>query len=257
MNDQRAIQSVLQMKLTEFQLKNAAFSLRAFSKRLEMSPGAVSQILNGKRFISKKVAQKICDKLLLDPQEKLEIVGLFPEQKKEILNNTASEPNYLQLQSDQFRVISDWYYLAILSLIKIRGFKQKPQWISKRLGISEKEAKEALTRLKRLGLIEKDKKGGFKRSAPRYRTSDDTKDLSVQKSHFQSLELAQKSLATNAVQERDFTSITMAINSKKLDQAKVLIRKFQDKLSGFLEDSTPNKVYRLCIQLFPLTKGGK
>ena len=160
MNDQRAIQSVLQSKLTEFQLKNTAFSLRAFSNRLGMSPGAVSQILNGKRFVSKKIAQKICDKLLLDPQEKSEIVGLFPEQKKELLNNTALEPNYLQLQSDQFRVISDWYYLAILSLMKTRGFKQSPQWISKRLGISQKEAKEAMTRLKRLGLIEKDKRVG-------------------------------------------------------------------------------------------------
>ena len=129
MNDKRAIQSVLQMKLTEFQLKNTAFSLRAFSNRLGMSPGAISQILNGKRSVSKKIAQKICDKLLLDPQEKSEIVGLFPEIKKEILNNTALEPNYLQLQSDQFRVISDWYYLAILSLIKIRGFKKKPKWI--------------------------------------------------------------------------------------------------------------------------------
>ena len=257
MNDQRAIQSVLQSKLTEVQLKNAAFSLRAFSKRLEMSPGAVSQILNGKRFVSKKVAQKICDKLLLDPQEKSEIVGLFPEIKKEILNNTTLEPNYLQLQSDQFRVISDWYYLAILSLIKIRGFKQKPQWISRRLGISEKEAKEALTRLKRLRLIEKDKNGALKRSAPRYRTSDDTRDLSVQKSHFQSLELAQKSLTVDAVEKRDFTSITMAINSKKMDQAKILIRKFQDELSSLLEDSTPNEVYRLCVQLFPLSKGGK
>ena len=255
MNDQRAIQSVLQSKLTEFQLKNTAFSLRAFSNRLGMSPGAVSQILNGKRFVSKKIAQKICDKLLLDPQEKSEIVGLFPEQKKELLNNTALEPNYLQLQSDQFRVISDWYYLAILSLMKTRGFKQSPQWISKRLGISQKEAKEAMTRLKRLGLIEKDKKGGLKRSVPRYRTSDDTKDVSVQKSHFQSLELAQKSLTTDPVQERDFTSITMAINSKKLAEAKVLIRKFQDELNGLLEDSTPDQVYRLCVQLFPLSQG--
>ena len=69
------------------------------------------------------------------------------------------------------------------------------------------------------------------------------------------MELAQKSLTTDPVQERDFTSITMAINSKKLAEAKVLIRKFQDELSGLLEDSTPDQVYRLCVQLFPLSQG--
>ncbi len=252
MQEQVSFQKMLQTKFTECQTKNPQFSLRAFSNRLGVSAGAVSQILNGKRFISRKVAQKICDKLLLDPQEKSEVLNLFLTPKS-IQTHT---PSYMQLQSDQFKLISEWHYFAILSLMKLSSFKRNPKSISQRLGISETVARESIERLIRLGLIQI-KNGRLIRSHPHVRTSDDAVDISVQKSHFQSLDLARKSLEQDPVDERDFTSITMAIDSKKLSQAKSIIRKFQDELSALLEEGSPDEVYRLCVQLFPLSKGGK
>ena len=57
------------------------------------------------------------------------------------------------------------------------------------------------------------------------------------------------------VEHRDFSSLTFPLDPKKLDQAKTLIRRFEDDLFALLdEESTPTEVYRLAIQLFPLTK---
>jgi hypothetical protein len=54
--------------------------------------------------------------------------------------------------------------------------------------------------------------------------------------------------------ERDFTTVTMAIDKRKLSTAKELIRKFEDELSDLLESGHRTDVYRLSVQLFPFTK---
>ena len=56
---------------------------------------------------------------------------------------------------------------------------------------------------------------------------------------------------------RDFTSMTMAIDPEKLTEAKKKIREFRRGLSEFLEAGKKEEVYRLNIQLVPVTKRGK
>src|SRR5688572_17118598 len=62
--------------------------------------------------------------------------------------------SYKILQTDAFRVISDWYHYTILELTFVEGFRNDPTWIANKLGITQFEAKEAIARLKRLELLE-------------------------------------------------------------------------------------------------------
>ena len=55
------------------------------------------------------------------------------------------------------------------------------------------------------------------------------------------------------VQERDISSMTLAIDRKKLQKAKELINKFKDDMEELIESNNPDDVYNLSIQLFPLT----
>jgi hypothetical protein len=48
--------------------------------------------------------------------------------------------------------------------------------------------------------------------------------------------------------------MTMAIDPKKLPQAKERIRDFRRGLSEFLESGNRSEVYRINIQLMPVTK---
>ena len=61
-------------------------------------------------------------------------------------------------------------------------------------------------------------------------------------------------IGTDAFQESDITGITMAIDSKKLKEAKKRITNFRRSLAEFLESGTRDSVYRLNLQLFPLSK---
>ncbi len=87
---------------------------------------------------------------------------------------------------------------------------------------------------------------------------DDVSNIALKKSHHETLRLADAALDANAVNIRDYTWLTLAFDLKKMKLAKELIRKFQDEFLELVdENSNPQEVYRLAIQLFPLTKNIK
>jgi uncharacterized protein (TIGR02147 family) len=217
----------------------------------------MSAILNGKRNVSRDLAERISKKLLLDPQQRSEILSLFPEKRRYRKAEMASgvlEPRYLELNASQFKIVAEWEHFAVMSLLNCEDFESSPPWIAKRLGVSETRARQVVDRLVQLGLFTFSEDGRLQRSTRSYRTSDDVADLSLKRCHEQSLDLAKESLHRDSVKSRDFTSITMAIDPKKLSMAKELSRKFQDELSDLLESGHRTEVYRLSMQLFPLSR---
>ena len=257
MKHQLVVQRLLQNRFTEAKAKNPSFSLRAFARKIGLSHTMASRVLSGKRLVSRGLAEKITKTLMLDPQERSEILSLFPDKKSSRVDlSDKVDSHYLQLTADHFHMISDWYYFAILSLLKTKGFKNNSTWIAQRLGIAVSTVEQALERLKRLEILSEDKKGKLKRTVPRYRTTDDMVSLPLRKAHFNNLELARKSLENNLVHERDFSSLTLAFRANRMSEAKVAIRKFQDEFDSKFETelSEPDEVYRLCVGFFPLTQ---
>lgn len=256
MKHQLAVQQLLQHRFAEARAKNPSFSLRAFARKIGLSHAMTSRVLAGKRAVSAEVAKKIADSLMLDPQEANELLSLFPNKKKAPTQTDSVDPMYLQLTADHFKLMSDWHYFAILSLIKTKDFKNDPTWIAQRLGISVATVDQALERLKRLEILVEDKKGILRRTVPRYRTTDDVVNLSLRKAHFTNLELARRSLENDDVKQRDFSSLTLAFRASRISEAKRAIRKFQDEFDAKFEEHerSPDEVYRLCINLFPLTR---
>ena len=82
MKEQLAIQNLLRTKLSEIQKTNSQYSLRSYSKKVGIHVGALSCIINGKRNVSEKLAERIINRLLLDPQERSEIMALFPKKRR-------------------------------------------------------------------------------------------------------------------------------------------------------------------------------
>lgn len=245
-----AVQQILHERFSKLKIRNPSYSIRAFSKKVGVSAGTLSLVMLGKRTLSKKLALKVVDNLMLDPQERSELLSSYLEksfQKK-------PSKTYLQLKSDQYFLLHQWHYFAILNLVKLKTFKNDIGWISKRLGISKKTVKESLDRLKRLGLIEENKQGKLLRKIERYRTTDDVPNSSLRKSHHDTLDLAKESLDTDSVKDRDFTWITFPLKKGDLDQIKTRIRKFQDDLLKSIDTTHADEVYRIAIQVFPLTK---
>jgi uncharacterized protein (TIGR02147 family) len=235
----------LQKQFAERCKKNARYSLRAFAKFLELDASSLSQILSGKRRLSKKATLNMCEKLSASYTD-LNRFGL-------VQDTMTTDTNYLQMNVDTFTAISDWYHYAILELTYVDGFKNDPKWIARKLSITNEEAKIAVERLKRLGLL-LDENGSIKKSSKGLtnngliNTSGAHKEL-------------QKQVITKALaavdechqDEKDITSMTMAIDTKNLEKARLLIQKFRRDLCELLEDGSQAEVYNLGIQLYPIT----
>lgn len=254
MIEQHQLQKKLFQSFQEMKLNNPRYSLRAFSGRLGLGAGAVSQIMNGKRKVSLKMAEKICDRLLLDPQDRSELLSLF--EKRSLLDHGAiPKKKYQKLTQDQFLAISQWHHFAILSLLKTKGAKNSAAWFADRIGIAPKDASDAIKRLISLKIIERASDGTLKRINPFLRTNDDIADLSLRAHHMQTIRLAEKALSELDVKIRDFTTITFPVSLRSIKKAKEMIRTFQDQLSEKLEyDGEDAEVYRLSMEFFPLTK---
>ena len=132
-------------------------------------------------------------------------------------------------------------------------FRSAPTWIAGRLGLKVATVQAALDRLKRLGVVRQDRSGWLSTAKPRFRTSDDITNSSIQRAHHQYLDKAREALDKLPVTQRDFTSLMLTLAPEQLPRAKEMIRKFQDDFMAELEPSPRPEVFQLCIQLFPLT----
>ncbi len=249
--NQVAIQQIILQKFEDAKKRNSSWSIRAFAKRLEISPSTLSSLLNGKRKISRRLALSIARALDLNNDEITKFMSSFSNIQNP--NQQSLKLEYVKLQMDQYKVISSWYHFAILSLIKTKDFQDDPAWIAKRLGIPKQTVSDALERLISLGILFYDNDKNLKRSHPNYTTSDDIVNFSLRKAHKEYLNLAAESLEKVSLDQRDLTYMTMAINPENIPEAKQRIREFEQELCSILGKGEKKEVYNVCVQLFPLT----
>lgn len=245
--NQKLFQEILNESYMKRRLKNPSFSIRSFSQRLGINHSALCEIMSGKRKIGLKLGSRLADALMLDEETKSQVLG-----QQTPRTNQKQVLAAIQLKADQYKVISDWHHFAILSLLETDGSHDEPDWIAKRLQITKTEARDAVGRLQRLGLIES-RNQKFILTGRSFASPDGNIDFAVRKTHHQYLELAQMALEATDVEKRDFTAMTMAIDPKKIPEARRRIRKFRDQLCAFLESGEKKEVYEMCFQLFPLS----
>lgn len=254
MNAQLELRKIMNDEITRAKSVNPSYSLRAFARKVGLQPSALSEILSGKRHITRKMAAKVLERLCVGPEKTKNLLAKLSNKKTSPPTDTHGD--FVQINMDHYHIISEWYYFGILSLAETKGFKGNPDWIANRLGITTTEAKNALKRLERLELLKRNSKNQLVWSGQHFTTSNDIVNMALRKSHYQNLELAKKSLDTVDLSERDFSSMTMAIDTKKIPETKKMIQAFRRNLSEFLESGEKSEVYRICLQLFPLSTKG-
>lgn len=239
----------LQNELTRRIRANPRFSLRGFAQILQVQSGFLSKILKGQRRVTPATVKRFGLRLNLSLPE----MDAFVAQCSTPADQT--EENFRQVAYDHFQVIADWYHFAILELISLPQFQTHPRWIAKSLGISAIEAKSAIDRLIRLGFIVVDPISGQWQAREKHSTTLGMQESAeaLKRMQRQILEKAIQALDTFPIEQRDQSSMTMAIDSSRLPAAKLRLKKFRRSLCTFLESgSSIDSVYQLSISLFPL-----
>lgn len=244
--------------------RNARYSMRAFARDLGLSPQMLSFVLNGKKGISSQTAARLVERLEMDPSQAnffLDLVSLahatHPQARKlaqhRVDERLAIQGGFRPLDLDLFRAISDWHHAAILELTFAPGFKAEARWLGRRLGISAVEAGQAMQRLKDLELLVNE--GGRWTKRDLHLSADYGKPTAaLAKVARQLLLKGADALSSQGVEERDFTTMTMAIDPTRLPEAKEMIKIFRRKLCAHLEQGKRTEVYVFAPSLFRLTQ---
>ncbi len=258
---------LLREELVERCKRNPAYSARALARDLNLSPAFLSQLLSGSRRLSEEKSHEI-SRALAWPSQKGRVFTVLvryenaktPEAKEGILRELRGLPGaqlskheFADLSLDYFRVISEWQHIAIAELSRVEGFRPDPRWIAQKLGIRATDADDALARLKRVGMLIDDGKGGLRKASPSVRVRDVPSEF-IRAFHRQMIEKAKAALDGQDPSERDISGTTLAIDPALLPEARDLIRAFRWQLMELLESGRKCSVYQLSIQLFRLDR---
>ncbi len=246
------LRELLKEELNARKERNESYSMRSFANFLGMSPAALSQFMSYKRGISGAKATLILQKLGVSPKESMYYLSKINGGEMVLPDQSIEGESKQVLREDTFKLISEWYHLAILSVSELRIKTKDSRVIGKILGVKSELINAAYSRLLRLGIIQELPKS-FKQIIPPFSTTEDIPSEVIQKYHKEVLKLAADRLEIVDPELREFSSMTLAINTKKLTRAKELIRQFCDDMEDVLETGPRDEVYQFNIQLFPLS----
>jgi uncharacterized protein (TIGR02147 family) len=247
--------------------QNPQYSHRAAARDLRISHTYLSLILAGKKKLPFKRAVVFSQVLKMDEERTRLLLRATAIQATRDAHcrafletsigatDSADAEAYAILEIDRFRVLSDWYCVAILDLTLVRSFRPDPAWIAAVLGITASEVQSAADRLERLGLLEITAQGWRKTNA-KLAIHTVYPDQAIRSFHAQMIEKAKKALESPAAEDfaaREISGVTMAIDPSRLPEAKKMIQRFHRKLINFLSDGEAEELYQCNFQLFRLT----
>jgi uncharacterized protein (TIGR02147 family) len=230
-----------------------------------MDASLLSKVLSGKRGINQNLIRKASDRLNLDPVTVETFVRMHPEKNRANTESPAPNPEidelkFKQLTMDAFQVIADWHHFAILELINLNDFVPDLKWVAKRLNINPIEASSAIERLERLEMLEIRQDGSWVNTSGNNTTvGGPYTAAALRKMQKQILEQAITAMEEVPAENRDQSAMTMAVDMRRLPEAKERIKKFRRELCAFLEASDDPKavkteVCQLTISVFPVTR---
>ena len=248
----------------------SGYTWRDFAKAAGYSsPVFLKLVCDGKANLSKVGVERVAQamglagvdlqyfRLLVDfNQEKDSVTkkAVFKE-----MRTLAKENSMALVGEDQFDYYESWVNAVVREMVpQMDG--ATPSQIADRLAFETQtaEVKKALALLQKVGLLKKSA-NGYEQAAKSITTGNlEVASLSVREMHRQMGELAVRALDEIPVKERDISGLTLGISDNAYYRITKEIADFRRRITSIvMEDSGESRVYRLNLQLFPLTKDFK
>lgn len=244
------------------------YSYRQLSVDLGFSPtNLVHLIVQGKRPVTEKAAQKIVDSLDLKREERryfLALAQLTRDKSKEQAAKTFAEALSIRhgmmayrVQDEESAYFSEWYHSIVREMVLLENFQADPQWIAEHIqpAITPHEAEESLRLLERLKLIQKDPLSGRYVQREQVLSSGAEVDAQlVDKYHRDSIQHGLRALQSFDSDQRHVSALVLGLTPSQLERVRQEIEVFQQKLFEIERnrgDDQPNNIVRLNVQLFP------
>jgi uncharacterized protein (TIGR02147 family) len=249
--------------------RRSAFSWREFSKITGFSSSSYMKVVcDGKSKLSRLGVERVADAMGLTGFEKeyFRAMVKFGQTEEEVAKKSAYESmlaiakdhKVRVLQGDLFEFYDSWRNPVIRELAPLMP-GATPGEIAKKCypEISAAEVRQSLDFLSRTGLLKKSIDGQLEQAETSVTGTPDATRLALRGMHRQMSKLATPALDLPR-EERNFSGVTMGISKDTYERIVKELDECRRKVIAIAsEDKNIDQVYRLNLQLFPLTRNVK
>jgi len=252
--------------LEEKRRSNPHFSLRAAASKLGVNSGTLTRIMNGTRHLGPSLLPRFIDFLGLRRRqsEYFTLLVKLARTSDESAKRACYE-EILQLRSRQravigrehYRFFEKWYYPALHQLIRTVPDIDDPAELGRLLNppITAFKAKKALELLESNGFIRRRGGCGYETVDPSLTTGETWRGAAIQ-----SFQATMAGMGKDAVEripqnERDVSTLTLSLSAGSYRKVRGIIQRARREILALDEsDLTPEQVFQLNLQLFPLSR---
>jgi uncharacterized protein (TIGR02147 family) len=242
-----------------------SFSYRFMATRLEIDPGQLAHILQGKLHLPQRALAATLKLCRFDARESAffeELIRLGRCRKPE--DAARSRERLDALRTVQQRELGPegesfyhhWRHAVVRALASTAKVSDGGEFAGLcRPPLTSVEARESTELLEKIGLLSRDGDGTFRAREAHVVPGPAVSRNVLRKWHAQVLELAASSLEVFDAADRDVSTLTVAFSSKDLPTVRGWIsdlrREVQARASA---TECPDRVLNACIQLFPVAR---
>lgn len=263
--------SYLRAELARRSTINPSYSLRAFARALSLAPGALSEILNGKRTLGPKKAMEITQKLALGPDErnwflkslerKVPAVDLASGANASVINPASDFEIKGFIDADTWALVSDWLPWAIVSKLRHQPTVYSIENAALCFGVQVDKVQQAINSLAKKGFVKIHPDGLLERVDNNTIAHAPELADAIRRHNRDVLIKAIESIENFGPKDRVIGNRIFATNSKKIKAAEEKVAAFRKELMEFLQEGSiedQDTVYCFTTTLFPLEnkKGG-
>lgn len=254
------VESIFHRAIQKKKLEFRHFSLRWMAKRLDVSHAYLSLIINGKRPVPLEKVEAICEILDLDHENRAQIyaetfrgLGYRPGTP----SRTVRIYGWRLASVHNFDLISRWEPMAIMLMVRLRGFDGTAEYISRRTGFPNAFVQQILDLLCERGYLEKHN-GKIRAEGRFWEFQSQSSKEDLRKYHRSVLAQAMKLMDTRtdtaALERRHIASGALYCSQEIAQKLKVKINEFMKECIEEGAVSSAEEVYQLAVQFFPVTE---
>jgi uncharacterized protein (TIGR02147 family) len=241
----------LEQELARRNSANPNYSLRAFARDLGVDSSFLSKLLNGKRSMTARTIMSLAPRLNLSDADVQAFIQKANGRRRRYSVGAQDVQVFQELEDHKYLQHLEWYHLAILEMIGVKGFQANASWISEHLPITADQAQQALDTLLSHGVLSQREDGLWKNEINNHTMSG----IKVPRAQQVKKQIYEQALAIIPQGIGNHTTMTVAVSESRYQEAVDRITRFRRELSHFLnEPEEKEKVYQILISLFPVTK---
>ncbi len=245
---------------------NPLYSYRMMAARINLDSSQLYRVLHKKQHLPLNCIPRVKDLLSLKGRE-AECFDLLvaaarcrnESKKAELLKQAESLQDVKRqvLDSQQLQFLGQWHNAAIRAWLEVNGGVADPRNIAAQMepALSAEEVSDALQLLLDLGLVKKISSQRLALAETHLTVSGPEKAEAVREFQRQVMQLGARSLAEIPKEERDISTLTLAVDDDCFEDLCQMMKEFRRRVQKRIESvHSPNRIMQLNMAYFPVTK---